>query len=291
MALKIDRYEVPGRDSGNNLTVTFLYPHGAGTHSNRDLLRGTALLTGGLVLGVQTPGTGRVYIDRATRARLQHGRLADLAADHAAAVHDYLLSEGRSTNILVAHSGRVALGARMQCSPSHPFSHVIVGDGSNLCAPESVRDGYARLTGQKPAQFTHYTEHKTLGHRLRDRRARLHGILEVVYQGPMLCSTESVDAVTDLAADPTTPVLHFTLTNGICGSPKRQREFALHLEAVRHGAVTGEHQAPLRARILPGGHGDLQNSLLLDDHLAQVQALPQELPYSSEMRQAFTACE
>ncbi|HSW98453.1 MAG TPA: hypothetical protein VLF71_01300 [Candidatus Saccharimonadales bacterium] len=271
MPIKVDKYELHGYAYGNDIAVVFPYPHGGEPHNNQEFLRGVALLTGGLAVGLQTPGTGKMYIDRATRARLRPGRLHELAAEHAYDVKQVLDSEGRSARVLVAHSGRVALGARMQTSPARPFTGVVLRDGTNLCAPEPVRQGYRRLTHQAPARFTSYgDDYKPLLHRLRDKRARLHGYVEVVNQGRLLCSEESIDAVQALAADPTTPLLHMTFEEGICGPVPDQYLFACHLRGIRADAATPEARAPLIAQVVPGAHGDLQNHGLLDSQIRAI---------------------
>src|SRR5207253_5349719 len=128
-----------------------------------------------------------------------------------------LQGEGRTTNVLVADSGRVLLGVSMQLSQHRPFTHAVFRDGTNLVAPETVSEGYHRLTHQKPAQFTHYTERKSWLHRLQDRRSFIRGLAEVATQGKLLTSTAGIETMEGLAADPTTPVLHFTFEDGICG--------------------------------------------------------------------------
>ena len=272
MTLRVDKYQV--RPGEPELSVLFLYPWGGDRHNNRQLLREISLLTGSLAIGAQTPGTGRVYINRATRRGLRPGRLHEIAADYAGEVREVLDAEGQPKRLLAAQSGRVALGARMQLSPHHPFTHVLLRDGVNLCAPESVIDGFRRLTSQ-PGEGEHgtYPERPSLLHKAQDVRSLVHGRVEVLTQGRMLCSTESRLAVEALARDRTTPLYHLTLEHGITGPIEAQREFRATLEALRP-----EGGAPLVAKIMPGNHNDLQHPLLFHDDITQTLLLTGQQP-------------
>ncbi|HEX7963880.1 MAG TPA: hypothetical protein VF466_04810 [Candidatus Saccharimonadales bacterium] len=272
MALRVDKYQV--RPGEPELSVLFLYPWGGDRHNNRQLLREISLLTGGLAIGAQTPGTGRIYIDRATRRSLRPGHLHEMADDYAGEVHEMLTAEGQPQRLLAAQSGRVALGARMQLSPHHPFTHVLLRDGVNLCAPESVIDGFRRLTSQPgEGEYGTYTERRNLLHKARDVRSLVHGRVEVLTQGRMLCSTESRLAVEALARDRTTPLYHLTFARGITGPVEVQREFRATLEALRP-----EDGAPLMAKVLVGNHNDLQHPLLFHDDITQTLLLTHPAP-------------
>jgi hypothetical protein len=272
MALQIDRYQL--RKGDTELAIFFPYPWGGERHNNEQLLKEISLLTGGLVLGAQTPGTGRMYIDRATRKRLRPGPFAELAADYAGEVHEFLEASGQPVRLLAAQSGRVALGARMQLSEHRPFTHALLRDGVNLLAPERVRDGVRRLQAQ-PSEGEHGTmaeEHKSTTHKLRDTRARWHGRAEILNHAELMCSTESRAAVETLARDIMTPLYHITFANGITGTPGQQGRFNTLLVAMRAARGQG-FMAPMEAATVPGNHADLQNPLLFHDHILYTLSL------------------
>jgi hypothetical protein len=271
VTLQVDPYKIGSGET--ELAIFFPYPWGGDRHNNQDILKGVALLTGGLVIGAQTPGTGRLHIDRATRRRLRPGRLADLASDYAGEVNEFLDKNGQTIRLLAAQSGRVALGARMQLSEHRPFTHVLLRDGVNLCAPETLKKGYQRLVSQPPqGEHRHYEDRrKTFRHKMQDRRSAAHRAVEVLTQGKLLCSAESRLAVTALARDITTPLYHLTFEHGITGMPEQQIDF---LDELGINRVLGmaqcygeESTAPFEAAVLPGNHADLQNPLLLHTHI------------------------
>jgi hypothetical protein len=270
MALRPDVYG--GRLRHPDMVTTFLYPWGGERHNNKEILSEVVALTGGVALGLQTPGTGRVFVSHSTLKRLRPGKLGGLAEDYAGDVKEYLDGLGIRTRVLAAQSGRVALGARMQLSSHRPFTHVLLRDGVNLRAPEKIGEGYQQLTHQRPAQFPTHDEPKSVWHKILDGRAQVRGLIEVFNQAQLLCSTESMDAVRGLAIDPTTPVLHITFEDGICGSPQQQQDFNSALLAIR-AEHSDQSSAPLRAHMYPGAHGDLQNTFLLAEHIRDVVGL------------------
>jgi hypothetical protein len=273
MTLKVHERQI-GQE--NDVAIVLPYTWGGDEHNNRDLIGDVALLTGSLVIGVQTPGTGTFYVNHRTRKGLQPGNLAGLAEDFAGEVHNHLEKHGLPRRLLVAQSGRVALGARMQTSAHRPFTHVLLRDGVNLMAPESVREGYYRLTHQDPTpEYATYNPRRTLLHKMQDKIAAGHQMVEVLTQGKLLCSTESMEAVQDLARDTTTPLYHLTFTRGICGSVEDQGRFSLSLAALRvvHGqteAGAADKEgfvAPLTTAVWPANHTDLLNPMLLHTHI------------------------
>jgi len=266
-----------------DLAIFFPYTWGGDYHNNRKIQEDLSLLTGALVIGAQTPGTGKLYVNRGLRRKLKPGRLQELGDEYAAEVHTFLETLGRPRRLLVGQSGRVALSASMQLSKFRPFTHVLLRDGVNLRAPERVRDGYHRLRNQpsrgqrgistavpdSPAE-----EHKTVGHKMLDKLARVHGLVEVATQGRLLCSEEPSALVTQLARDAHTPFCHVTFNNGITGSVAQQTLFNTELEQVRRLA-RGPNQigAPLLTLQEPGNHADLQHVGLLATHVNITLAL------------------
>jgi hypothetical protein len=276
MALRTHERQL-GRE--NDTAIVLPYTWGGDEHNNREMIRDLALLTGSLVIGMQTPGTGTFFVSPKTRAGLQPGKLRGLAEEFAGEVHEHLEKRGRPRRLLVAQSGRVALGARMQTSSYRPFTHVLLRDGVNLCAPETIKQGYYRLTRQDTQpEYAAYKPQRTRKHKIQDRLAAGHQLVEVATQGKLLCSTESIEAVQDLARDPTTPLYHLTFTRGICGPVEDQARFVNILMYLRGAAAIAERSpdlpedrpvfmAPLSAQMWPGSHTDLLNPLLLHTHV------------------------
>jgi hypothetical protein len=277
MALQVNPYQLNRKET--DLAIFFPYPWGGERHNNEQLLKEISLLTGALVIGAQTPGTGRIYIDRATRRGLKPAGVEALAADYAGEVNAYLESEGRPRRLLAAQSGRVLLGALMQLSEHRPFTEVVLRDGTNLCAPETVRHGIERLLSQ-PGEGEHTPYGlgpKNTMHKLRDVRARWHGRVEMLTQARLQCSTKGAQAVTALARDATTPLYHVTFEHGICGTPEQQAEFNKLLTASRLAWLTREDAADtlgaytsIAVEVAKGNHADLQNPLILHDHINTV---------------------
>lgn len=278
MALKVDKYQLGAKET--NTVIFFPYTWGGEQHNNRQLLTELALLTGALVIGAQTPGTGRLVVGPRTRTRLQQGwRFTALATEYAEEVDALLRHHGQPHRLLAAQSGRVALGARMQASEFRPFTHVLLRDGVNLCAPESPRSALERLRAQPSGgEHGHYPERKNIMHRLRDFRARWHGRVEALNHLELMCSEESRYAVEALVReDRFSPITHITYERGITGTPAQQEEFAQHLQVMRQAAVIshgGGFHAPLRATVEPGNHADLLNPRLLHAHVLLALGLP-----------------
>lgn len=280
MAVALKVYETERRqDKGESNLVIFLpYAWGGDYHNNWRLQEDLAMRTGALIIGAQTPGTGKLHVNRGMRRRLRPGQLQDLANDYAEEVNMYLNALGRPRRLLVGQSGRVALAAHMQLSPSRPFTRVLLRDGVNLNAPQGILEGYRHLRSQ-PSKGEHSSdspapEHKTRAHKALDKLAFLHGLVEVATQGPLLCSEEPTNAVTRLAKDKTTPVYHVTFENGITGAPELQQEFNASLMSVRDLAGGRDHVGqPFVAEMVAGNHADLLNVGLLHRHIQKTLTL------------------
>ncbi|HSX34564.1 MAG TPA: hypothetical protein VLF62_02885 [Candidatus Saccharimonadales bacterium] len=270
MALKV--YPTEKRNAEPDLAIFLPYTWGGDYHNNRQLQEDLSLITGALVIGAQTPGTGTLFVGRKTRKKLQPYRFADMAAEYAAEVNEYLAAEGRPRRLLVAQSGRVALGAHMQLSESRPFSHVLLRDGVNLMGQLTVMQGYHHLKaqpGRGERQGVYQGEHKNTAHKLQDKLAMLHGYVEIITQGQTLCSDESLAAVTKLARDVTTPLHHVTFANGITGPRDKQQEFNTALGDIRHTSLPPGDGMPaqLLAHMETGNHADLLHVGLLSTHI------------------------
>jgi hypothetical protein len=272
VAVAIKVYPTEKSHSESDLAIFLPYTWGGDYHNNRQLQEDLSLITGALVIGAQTPGTGTLFVGRKTRKKLQPYRFANLAAEYAAEVSEYLQAEGRPRRLLVAQSGRVALGAHMQLSPSRPFSHVLLRDGVNLMGQLTVVQGYRHLKaqpGKGERRGTYEGEHKNPAHKVLDKLAMLHGYVEILTQGQTLCSDEPATAVTKLARDATTPMHHVTFANGITGPRDKQQEFNTALGNIRHTSLPLGDGVPaqLLAQMETGNHADLLHVGLLSTHI------------------------
>jgi hypothetical protein len=275
MTLKVDQY---GGNPNPDTAVFVPYSWGGETHNNEALLRDVALRTGALLIGAQTPGTGRMYIDRATRKALRPGDpFAAMAEDYAYQVTELLDGIGMPTRVLAANSGRVALGARMQTTDAQPFTHALLRDGVILHPPANL-PAALKLMGSQPAEGELKAGRleegpKTPEHVRRDKTARRHGIVEAIAQRHIVTSTEPIEAVEHLArSSGSTPVLHLTFARGIAGTEEEQHRFARHLEEIR-ADTPGGLVTRLVAEVVPGNHADLLNPALFAEHIERTVAL------------------
>jgi hypothetical protein len=234
-----------------------------------------ARLTGMDVWTAHSSGTGKIYIDRATRRSLRPGKLRDITDDYAQEVGTMLA--GYAVRLGMGDSGRGVWIATMQQASAKPFSHVLIRDGVNLYAPEPVTTGARRLFEhggdmgdvRQLAQIeTPYTL-QTASHTF------LCGISEAITHRKLMCGLDSVQAVLNVANDPSIPFHNVGLEYGIGGSPQAVRSYNQVLETTRElASLANLGAAPLLASYEKGwGHGALMDPAAAAGHVEQTVTL------------------
>lgn len=269
MALKVDRYQI-GVET--DISVFFPYPWGGNERTHRQLLKELSLLTGALVIGAHAPGTGNIFSSTRLRRRLQSERsLGGICDDYAAEVDSILESTGRSVRLLVAQSGQANLGARMQTGRAKPFTHVLLRDGVNLSSSLTPRAYKKRLLQQPPnSEQTNYDDPGRTRNPLRIASNYVRMRAELSAYARTSASDSGRLAALELARDTLLPFTNVTFIGGITDSPEQQHDFANSLAIARHAAHTAQSTnivAPLNTLIEPGNQADLQNPILLHDHV------------------------
>jgi len=233
--------------------------------------------TGCIVLASHAAGTGKVYIDSATRRSLRPGRLHELAAEEAAFFER--ATQGRfSTRIGLGDSGRATWVAAMQLSQPNghrPFTHVLTRDGVNLEAPQATWRAVQRvIKGSNSRGETRHpaTAPKQEIGKLAMAYTGLCAASEIIVNRRLLASDASRKVHLDLAQQIETPYMNVMLGHGLSGSAAKAQQFNYQLARERLQASDG---GVLPATLLPvyeaaWGHNNLMDPDLLAGHIKQL---------------------
>ncbi len=210
-------------------------PYSWGGNDNNSHNRYAALAqeSGFDVINRHVPGTGAVIIDRATRRDLRRGDIAELAAQEAANVEKYL--NDYEVRVAMGDSGRGLWVATM--SLHKIFSHVLIRDGFNAHAPESVLQGTLRVLlragswGEAGPQLVP-NDPQTLTERAYSAACSLS---EMKHHARLMCGTASTQAMVEMVAQPELPVHNVSLGHGIGGRPEQMRRWNETFVAIRAG--------------------------------------------------------
>ena len=264
----------PGGVAGRAAEGVVYAPYSWGGNDNNSHNRYAAIAkeSGFDVINRHVPGTGKVFVDSATRRSLRRGDIAELAAEEAAEASTYL--NDYNVRIGMGDSGRGVWVAKM--SLHKVFSHVLIRDGFNAHAPENVRQGTLRVllhagSRGETGPSTVPDDPQTLVEKAYSGACSLS---EMKNHARLMCGLASVQAMNDMVAEPDLPVHNVILQYGIGGSLEQMQRWNKSFAAMRE-AMPGS--APFLGTYEPGwGHANLLEPIDAARHIRKTAEL--ELP-------------
>lgn len=244
------------------------FPYAGNRYNSDERLQALAEHSGFDIVTAHAAGTGKVFVDRATRKTIR-GHLKTLVQRQGEALYEdsrYQAYPGHRIGQGV--SGRSLWIAEMAYwmyneGVDDLFTHVQTCDGINFAAPENRFTGLRRVQ-RKGAERSQdipavFDPKKNI---VKNIHARLCGISEARAYAYTMCRTEdSRFAPISMAGAARLPYHSILLEDGIGGGSIAQMEaFGQELERLRgaFGQYVDE-PAPLKAEILPYKHGDLMD--------------------------------
>jgi len=269
-------YAAPG-GRADTLAVAF-FPWGGNDSNSADRYREVAKqsaatgLAGVDVATLSAPGTGKVFIDRASRRYLKPGRFQytnDLFASslaHYTQYYRYVIGWGDSARAIDV--------VGMALAERSPFDAVLLRDGINLHAPESAWNGLKRAYTQGGRRLENDFDPAPIQEQTRSQKlySKACALSEAITHAGLLASRHGVQLAYDLARQPDIPAHIVTLEHGICGDEAGSVRFGDRLLEMRQDVVDRcaphERTEAILVSHMPGwAHGNLMDPMGAVEHL------------------------